>query len=255
MEGNSKLIFIKLFLFSRWIFTHTSPDKVDRFVTISSPHPNIVWQNLHAQSQISDTWLKFIQLPVLPESQFSSSDFLEKCLPHVYSVGRSKKHSKDMVDPCLTHAYKYVFNRMVDWTGPLNYYRNLPFYQIRAGETVRCPTLIITGSDDSFCKLDSIVRSAEFCDKFVLKIIDGGKHWPHQELPEQFNKVLMKFLVGNRANSDSTVESVDSNTKGIIGMMGISRMFGVVSNTFKSGFDTVQQKTSDVLHSTMQKTI
>ncbi|KAG4065022.1 hypothetical protein HA402_004145 [Bradysia odoriphaga] len=235
-----------------WIFAHTNPDKVDRFVTISSPHPNIIWKNLHPQSQVNDIWLKFVQIPVLPENQFSDSDFLEKCLPHVYSVGRTKKHSKDMVDRCLTNAYKYVFNRTVDWTGPLNYYRNFPFYKIREGETLRCPTLIITGSDDVFCKLDSIVRSAEYCDKFTLKIIDGCKHWPHQEMPEQFNKVLMKFLVGNRARHDLIPEPSDS-PKGIIGMMGISRMFGAVSNTVKNGFDTMQQRTSDVLHGTMQK--
>lgn len=142
----------------------------------------------------------------------------------------------------MTHAYKYVFNRTIDWTGPLNYYRNFPFYNIREGETLRCPTLIITGSDDTYCKLDTIVRSAEYCDKFVLKIIDGSKHWPHQEMPAQFNKVLMKFLVGNRSKHDLQVETIH-NSKGLM-----SRVLGAVSNTVKIGFDSVQQKTSEVLH-------
>lgn len=182
---------------------------------------------------------------------FSQSDFLEKCLPHVYSIGRPNKHSKDItVDRCLTHAYKYVFNRTVDWTGPLNYYRNFPFYKIREGETIRCPCLIVTGSEDSFCKLDAIVKSAEYCDKFVLKIIDGSKHWPHQEMSEQFNKVLMKFLVGNRAKPDVCADPGDPAHKGIM-----SRMIGAVSNTVKSGFDSVQQRTSEVLHSAIPKTI
>lgn len=242
--------FVKLIsLEFRWIFAHTNPERVDRFVAISSPHPNILWQNLHPKSQINDIWLKFIQLPLLPENKFASNDFLEKCLPHVFCVGRSNKHSKDIADRCLTHAYKYVFNRTSDWTGPLNYYRNFPFYKIREGESIRCPTLIITGSDDTFCKLETIVKSAEYCDKFVLKIIDGSKHWPHQEMPEQFNKVLMKFLVGNRSKHDGLHADTIDNSKGLM-----SRMLGAVGNTVKIGFDSVQQKTSEVLHGTIPKT-
>lgn len=153
-----------------------------------------------------------------------------------------------MADQCLSHAYKYLFNRTVDWTGPLNYYRNFPFYKIRESETIRCPTLIVTGNDDTLCKLDSIVKSAEYCDKFILKIIDNTKHWPHQESPDQFNKALMKFLVGNRSKQDSYADTVDSG-KGIV-----SRMFGAVSSTVKIGIDSVQQKTSEVFQNTMPKT-
>lgn len=188
----------------------------------------------------------------MPENKFSNSEFLEKCLPHIYN-GRSNKHSyKDVtVDRCLTHAYKYVFNRSLDWTGPLNYYRNFPFYKIREGETIRCPTLIVTGSDDTFCKLDAIVKSAEYCDNFILKIIDGSKHWPHQEMSEQFNKVLMKFLIGNRAKLDAHADVLD-NQKSIM-----SRMLGAVSSTVKIGglmFDSVHQRTSEVIHGALPKT-
>ena len=54
----------------------------------------------------------------------------------------------------------------------------------------------LTGSEDNFCRLDSIVRSTEYCDNYTVKIIENASHWPHQETPIEFNKVVLKFLVG-----------------------------------------------------------
>lgn len=63
---------------------------------------------------------------------------LEKNLNHLKIQNRQKEST-------IIDAYKYVFMRKNDWTGPLNYYRNLPFYRIKDGEILRCPCLIITG--------------------------------------------------------------------------------------------------------------
>lgn len=54
----------------------------------------------------------------------------------------------------------------------------------------------IAGSEDNFCRLDSVVRSTEYCDNYVVKIIENAGHWPHQEMPVEFNQVILKFLVG-----------------------------------------------------------
>lgn len=163
----------------------------------------MMWDNLHPKAAINDKWLKFIQLPYLPEAEMSRSDagFVEKALPHiqndvkntpVYGIGDAPlEQIANKMD-----AYKYVFSRKSDWTGALNYYRNFPFYKIAAGETIRCPCLIVIGSQDNFCRLDSVVKSTEYCDNYVVKIIENAGHWPHQEMPGEFNRVILKFLVG-----------------------------------------------------------
>lgn len=62
---------------------------------------------------------------------------------------------------------------------------------------------LFSGSEDKFCRLDSIVRSTEYCENYVVKIIENAAHWPHQEMPLEMNRVILKFLVGEIFNSHS----------------------------------------------------
>lgn len=305
------------------MFAHTYAEHVDRFVSVSASHPNLMWENLQSKSPINDYWLKFIQLPYLPEIEMTRNDskFIEHTLPHLSKEPPKSSMYIPMVDsvvqqvPNKYDAYKYVFSRKSDWCGPLNYYRNLPFYKVAAGETVRCPCLIVigkclftpirskqnflfikhmqligisvffflslhslTGSEDNCCRLDSVVRSTEYCDNYIVKIIENAGHWPHQEMPIEFNRAVLKFLVGefvenvwlvsvvlklrtenifslsyysvfsgHRANQK--VEPIDKTiNQGIMG-----RMLGMlnVSNGYKIGtyvLDSVQQRTNNALH-------
>lgn len=105
-----------------------------------------MWTNLHSKLQMNETWLKFVQIPYLPEIEMTRSDptFVEKTMPHLQSNKKLNDTGTENISNILD-AYKYVFSRKNDWTGPLNYYRNFPFYRIKAGETVRCPCLIVVG--------------------------------------------------------------------------------------------------------------
>lgn len=85
-----------------------------------------------------------------------------------------------------------------DWTGPLNYFRNLPFYRLDEQNLreldVRC--LLITGKSDESILLESLVRSTEYIRTYFLKVIDDAGHYPHQEKPEMVNTALLEFLLG-----------------------------------------------------------
>lgn len=111
-----------------------------------------MWDNFQSKSPINEYWLKFAQLPYLPEVEMTRSDstFIDRALPHL----RTEASTKTMYSindatiqqiPNKLDAYKYVFSRKSDWSGPLNYYRNLPFYKVRPGQMVRCPCLIVIG--------------------------------------------------------------------------------------------------------------
>lgn len=122
------------------------PEHIDRFVCVSASHPNLMWTNLQSKLPINDSWLKFVQIPYLPEIEMARSDttFIEKTMPHLQSNKKlNESQNEQYID--VLDAYKYVFSRKHDWTGPLNYYRNFPFYRIKAGETIRCPCLIVVG--------------------------------------------------------------------------------------------------------------
>lgn len=90
-----------------------------------------------------------------------------------------------------------------DWTGPLNYFRNLPFNRLKNASStkndinkVKVPTLLLTGSSDNCVSLESIVRSTDFVEQFMLKIVDNSSHFPHQQRPDQVNQLLLSFLIG-----------------------------------------------------------
>lgn len=45
-----------------WTFTHTNPEMVDKFVSVSTPHPNLLWDNLPRNSPFNRRWLEFVQV-------------------------------------------------------------------------------------------------------------------------------------------------------------------------------------------------
>lgn len=180
--------------------------------------------------------MNFAQLPYLPEIDALKEDLsiISECHKHVPQKDRD----------AYLEAYKYTFSRKEDWTGPINYFRNLPFRRIceKSGQS-KVSTLLITGNKDKFVQLESVVKSTEYCEKSFVKIIDGDTHFPHQENPDEFNKMALKFLkvVGDRRTTER------SPSKGIM-----DRMFGAVSTTVKYGnsvLDSVQKRTNGVVGS------
>uniref|UniRef100_A0A7G3AYE4 Putative soluble epoxide hydrolase n=1 Tax=Lutzomyia longipalpis TaxID=7200 RepID=A0A7G3AYE4_LUTLO len=233
-----------------WILAHTNPLVINRLICVSAPHPNLIWSNLESSKvPINSAWIKFIQLPYLPEVEHvrPDSNFLERNFTHVDNTRAKSKYNN--LQPLngssnekghILDAYRYIFSRHEDWNGPLNYYRNLPFYRIREGSSlIVCPCLIVTGNSDPLFRLESLIKSTDFCENFVVKIIEGAAHWPHQEIPHEFNRIILKFLVGSRASQ--TMEKIEKvNNKGLMGLM-----LGAVSNSVNKIHNTVQMRTTE----------
>ncbi|CAH0559222.1 unnamed protein product [Brassicogethes aeneus] len=214
-----------------WYFVHQYPEMVDKFFAVSCPHPNIYWKSL--STTLNYQWVNFAQLPYLPEIDALKEDVRIITDYHNYLP------AKDV----YLEAYKYSFSRKEDWTGPINYYRNLPFTKISDNcEQINVTTVLVTGNKDNFLKLEDIVKSTEFCEKFYMKIIDGAGHFPHQESPEMFNKILLKYL-----RKHSITKNVDRSPSKYL----MDRMFGAVSNISTYGnsvLDSVQKRTNGVVN-------
>uniref|UniRef100_A0A182TPG3 AB hydrolase-1 domain-containing protein n=1 Tax=Anopheles melas TaxID=34690 RepID=A0A182TPG3_9DIPT len=218
-----------------WLFAHTNPEMVDKFVSVSTPHPNLLWDNLPKSSPFNRSWLEFVQLPMLPEMELkhTADKLLRRCHSHVTKEKLYLSGTNGTLTNNLMEAYLYSFCQTDDWRGPLNYYRNFLFYRVRDGEILQCPCLIITGNDDRFYKLESVVKSSEFCENFIIKIIEQCGRAPHQEMAAEFNSTLLKFLIGKKFSQKPT-EVQPTQARGLVG-----RMFGgigtVANNTVKLG--------------------
>ncbi|MDP8923516.1 MAG: alpha/beta fold hydrolase [Chloroflexota bacterium] len=61
--------------------------------------------------------------------------------------------------------------------------------------SVRCPTLVVVGSEDVVTPPSDARHIAEAIPDAQLEIIEGAGHLSNMEAPDQFNRVLLNFLV------------------------------------------------------------
>ncbi|XP_063909712.1 epoxide hydrolase 4-like [Zophobas morio] len=218
-----------------WYLAHQYPQVVDKLVAVSCPHPNVCKTTRYTSSYYR--WLSFVQLPYFPE--------LDALREDVQIVSRFHKHLQS--DDRYLEGYKYAFCRKEDWTGPLNYFRNLLYVEVAgSSRTIQSPVVLITGDQDKCVKLENIVKSTDYCEKFHVKIVDGARHFPHQERHGQFNEILLKHLVKKK----HVISERDLDKSAGRGIM--NRMFGAVSNTVKYGnsvLDSVHKRTNGVVGS------
>lgn len=228
-----------------WYLVHLWPNCVSKFVAISCPHPNVHWEYLPPSSFFNKNWICFSQLPYLPEMDALQSDLkiINQCYQHL-----SKNKESD--DLSYIDAYKYTFSRTEDWTGAINYFRNLPFYRIeprsnndslnKEEDMLQVPCLLITGSKDVSVQLESFIKSTEFLKTSSVRIIDNASHFPHQEQPKVVNDLLTSYLVTVRVEVVQK-ELPRQNSGSIVG-----RMKDIVSSTVQYG---------NTLKDSMQKNI
>lgn len=182
----------------------------------------------------------------MPERELHNSEnFIEKFYKHLNDetaamllVNGEKCEGKELLE-----TYKYIFNSPIDWTGPLNYFRNLLFYRVKANISIRCvannsifffyylnfpfscPCIIISGNEDPNYKLETIIKCGEFCENSLIRIIEGAGHFPHQSHSDDVNKILVKILGGPIKKPEIQDESL-TGQRGIVGRM-INKMYGV----------------------------
>ncbi|XP_008554615.1 epoxide hydrolase 4 isoform X1 [Microplitis demolitor] len=215
-----------------WFMTMLHSEIIDKFVAISSPHPNLYWAEL-SKNKSFHKWMHFSRLPFLPEIDALKEDLsiINNTFQHLQANQKSEKN--------YVEAYKYAFSRREDWTGPINYYRNLPFVRVNSNEPLVNQTLLIVGNSDPWISLESIVRSSEYVLRSNIKVITGAQHFPHQENPDMVNQVILNFFIG------PPVQNEKNNSKSIV-----STWLGSLSSTVKYGnqvFDAVHKRTNGVI--------
>lgn len=121
---------------------------------------------------------------------------------------------------------------------------------------------IILGNSDPLFRLESLIKSTDYCENFVVKIIEGAAHWPHQETPLEFNRIILKFLVGEYSwhsllyfkinqrrilvvvlgsRASQTLEKTEKvNNKGLVGFM-----LGAVSNSVNKIHNSVHLRATE----------
>ncbi|KAG5672065.1 hypothetical protein PVAND_002224 [Polypedilum vanderplanki] len=227
-----------------WIFALKYPDSVNKFISISTPHPNLYWNSTNESTILTHFWLNMIQIPILPEREFNKDQSIIY-QSHKHLLNNNGTQKKSQINDDLMQTYEYIFSRTEDWNGALNYYRNFMFYRVKSNYSIRCPTMLIFGTENSNFRLDTAIKSSEFCENPQIKVIDGADYWAHQTHPIELNEILLKFLLVDKKNGEESDDekSSSSSKQSIMGRMmnkvySVSQQYGSISATSGKIFGT-----------------
>ncbi|MFA7323269.1 MAG: alpha/beta hydrolase [Candidatus Nanopelagicales bacterium] len=181
-----------------WTMSVQHPEVVEAIVPVSMPHPKA----LHANARKHGQWRRWMyavgfQLPFFPERSLSRRDGTR-----VEHLLRSWSADDSWVDG-QGEIYRAAFSR---WPTPHTSIeshrwalRSIPradgrrFFTLMDQPTT-CPVLHIQGSSDPMCLASSLEGSQQHCtDGYQRHDLPTG-HFPHEESPAEFNRVLIDWL-------------------------------------------------------------
>jgi len=195
-----------------WRLALRYPELVEKLVILNCPHPkafNDRLMGLNLKQWLRSWYMFFFQCPYLPEIIFRSNDL-------TLLITMLAKPPSGCTDPNAfteedIEAWKYTFQQPGALTGPINYYRanigrlppkeslgpaevNVGSKKVLPRGIVQPPTLIIWGTNDIALETELAHASLQYCQKGMLRLIEGASHWIQQDRPELSNQFIRDFL-------------------------------------------------------------
>ena len=178
-----------------WSTVAFAADQVAALASVAAPHPlEYPWRR-------GLRHLSFFQVPLFPERRIMADDgaYIEELLR-----GRAAPGS-----PFLSAAdARHYRDALMLWPSPhcaLEYQRMFVRNQFRgAGVTyrralrvpLRVPLLSVHGQADQLVPAAAMVRAEAYVQaRHELVSLPGVGHLPHEEAPEEFNRILLDWLV------------------------------------------------------------
>jgi pimeloyl-ACP methyl ester carboxylesterase len=168
-----------------WNLAAHHGDRVRSVTALSVPHPGAMAQAARHLDQARRSWyMAAFQLPVVPERLLGARN--------ADGFRRQLEHSGLSATPAGRYAQRARNSAM---TGPLNWYRALPFDARRNVPAVRVPALYVWGDRDAFVS----PRAAGACGQWMAgparcEILRGVSHWLPEMAPGPTAELLQQHL-------------------------------------------------------------
>jgi pimeloyl-ACP methyl ester carboxylesterase len=157
-----------------WYLSGHHPERVRSLTALSVPHPAAFAAAMSHSTQALRSWyMLFFQLPVLPELIFDRAGE-RRFVARLRATGLDEESARRFAA------------RAGALTGPLNWYRALPFELRQRLGPVTTPTLFVWGDQSRFITREA----AEDCARHVngpyrFVVLPGASHWlPSASAPE-----------------------------------------------------------------------
>ena len=168
-----------------WMLAARRPELVRSVVAVSVPHPG-AWTGamLTSRQGVMSWYMGAFQLPGLPEWLLGSPERMAALLRRGGQSAAAARRDAAALSGALT--------------GPLNWYRALPF---AAPGTTRAPVarpvMQVWSDGDGFISRAAIEGNPRFCrDRYRLEVLSGVSHWIPDEAPDRLADLVLEHVTG-----------------------------------------------------------
>lgn len=154
-----------------WSLAMMYPERVASLVALATPHPAaMVWSLTRSTQGLRSYYMLLFQLPWLPERLSARS--MERMLgASGLDAGEARRYALRYADPTRL-------------TGPLNWYRALPFSGRMPDPMVTVPTTYLWGRRDGFLGPEAATKTGDFVAGDYTFVEVDATHWLPENDPE-----------------------------------------------------------------------
>jgi pimeloyl-ACP methyl ester carboxylesterase len=152
-----------------WFLGGRYPNRIRTLTALSVPHPRAMAEALTRSPQLLRSWyMLFFQVPVIPERALSWSGG-NRLLDQLQRIGLDGESARRYASRAATPEAL---------TGPLNWYRALPFDRRTPVRPVTAPTLFVWGRRDRFVTEAAATRCGRnVTGPFTFVPLAEADHW------------------------------------------------------------------------------
>ncbi len=150
-----------------WAVAARHPEAVRSLTALSVPHPGAMRRAALRGQALHSWYMAAVQIPALPEALLARGEGRPFAAALV----------ADGLDRASAERYAARAARR-ELTGPLNWYRALPFGGLAPLPAVRVPTLYVWGTEDRYITVAAARAGAGFvAAPYRFVALDGASHW------------------------------------------------------------------------------
>ena len=158
-------------------------------IALSTPHPAAMAGVALRSTQLLHSWyMLFFQLPAVPEAAFRRAG----------AERAARQLERGGLDAASARRYAERLTGPGAVTGPLNWYRALPFSARQPVGEVTVPTLYVWSSGDSYLtRAAAEATAAHVTATYRFEILEGLSHWLPTAAADRLAPLVLDHLAAS----------------------------------------------------------